>query len=101
MLSDGTLLKKLSEHEPRASRKLFVLIGFLARSRYILGKLFSREPSGSIALDQKFRLQMKCLEVICSYLTRSWTYVFVIVKTNAFGIDGGRLVLGLFYMLNM
>ena len=39
---------------------------------------------------------MKCLEVICSYLTRSLTYVFVIVKTNAFGIDGGRLVLGLF-----
>ena len=27
-------------------------------------------------------------EVICSYLTRSWTHVFVIVKTNAFGIDG-------------
>ena len=44
---------------------------------------------------------MKCLEVFCSYLTRSWTHVFVIVKTNAFGIDGGRLVLGLFYILNM
>ena len=29
------------------------------------------------------------------------THVFVIVKTNAFGIDGGRLVLGLFYSLNM
>ena len=27
--------------------------------------------------------------------------VIVIVKTNAFGIDGGRLVLGLFYILNM
>ena len=27
---------------------------------------------------------MKCLEVICSYLTRSLTHVFVIVKTNAF-----------------
>ena len=25
----------------------------------------------------------------------------VIVKTNAFGINGGRLVLGLFYVLNM
>ena len=36
---------------------------------------------------------MKCLEVICSYLTRSLTHVFVIVKTNAFGIDGGRFVL--------
>ena len=39
---------------------------------------------------------MKCLEVIYSYLTRSLTYVFVIVKMNALGIDGGRLVLGLF-----
>ena len=39
-------------------------------------------------LDQKFRLRMKSLEVICSYLTRSWTHVFVIVKMNAFGIDG-------------
>ena len=76
-----------------ASRKLFVPTGFLARSRYILEKLFSREPSGSIVLGQKFRLRMKCLEVICSYLTRSLTHVFVIVKTNAFGIDGGRLVL--------
>ena len=101
MLSDGTLLEKLSLHEPRASRNLFVLIGFLARSRYILEKLFSKEPSGSIALDQKFRLRMKCLKVICSYLTRSWTHVFVIVKTNAFGVDEGRLVLGLFNILNM
>ena len=82
-------------------RKLFVLIGFLARSRYILEKLFSRKPSGSIVLGQKFRLRMKCLEVFFSYLTRSLTHVFVIVKTNAFGIDGGRLVLGLFYILNM
>ena len=81
-----------------ASRKLFVLIGLLARSRYILEKLFSREPSGSIVLGQKFRLRMKCLEVICSYLTRSLTHVFVIGKTNAFGIYGGRLVLGLFYI---
>ena len=83
------------------SRKLVVLIGFLARSRYILEKLFSRKPSASIVLGQKFRLRMKCLEVICSYLIRSLTHVFVIVKTNAFGIDGGRLVLGLFYILNM
>ena len=81
-----------------ASRKLFVLIGSLARSRYILEKLFSRKPSGSNVLGQKFRLRMKCLEVICFFLTRSLTHVFVIVKTNAFGIDGGRLVLGLFYI---
>ena len=80
------------------SRKLFVLIGSLARSRYILEKLFSRNPSGSIVLGQKFRLRMKCLEVICFFLTRSLTHVFVIVKTNAFGIEGGRLVLGLFYI---
>ena len=52
-------------------------------------------------LGQKFRLQMKCLEVICTYLTRSLTDIVVIVKTNAFGIDGGRLVIGLFYILNM
>ena len=84
-----------------ASRKLFVLIGFLARSRYILEKLFSREPSGSIVLGQKFHLLMECLEVICSYLTRSLTHVLVIVKTNAFGTDGGKLVLRLFYILNM
>ena len=83
------------------SRKLFVLIGFLARSPYILEKLLNRKPSGSIVLGQTFRLRMKCLEVICSYLTRSLTRVFVIVKMNAFGIDGGRLVLGLFYILNV
>ena len=39
---------------------------------------------------------MKFLEEICFYLTRSWIDIFVIVKTNVFGIDGGRLVLGLF-----
>ena len=83
------------------SRKLFVLIGFLAHSRYILEKLFSREPSGCIVLDKKNLFTDESLEVICSYLTRSWTHIFVIVKTNAFGIDGGRLVLGLFYILNM
>ena len=26
--------------------------------------------------DQKFRLRMKCSEVIFSYLTRSWTHIF-------------------------
>ena len=101
MLSDGTLLKSFPNMNREASRKLFVLIGFLARSRYILEKIFSREPSGSIVLGQKFCLRMQCLEVICSYLTRSLTHVFVTVKTNAFGIDGGRLVLGLFNILNM
>ena len=99
MLSDGTLLKSFPNMNREASRT--VLISFLARSRCILEKLFIREPSGSIVLSQKFRLRMKCLEVICSYLTRSLTHVFVIVKTNAFGIDGGRLVLGLFYILIM
>ena len=101
MLSDGTLLKSFPNMNREASRKLFVLIGFLAHSRYILKKLFSREPLGSIVLGQNFRSRMKCLKVICSYLTRSLTHVFVIVKTNAFGIDAGRLVLGLFYILNM
>ena len=76
MLSDGTLLKSFPNMNREASRKLFVLMDFLARSRYILEKLFSREPSGSIVLGQKFRLRMKRLEVICSYLTRSLTHVF-------------------------
>ena len=98
ILSAGTLVKSFPNMNREASRKLFVLIGFLARSRYILEKLFSRKPSGSIVLGQKFCLRMKCLEVICSYLTRSLTHMFVIVMTNAFGIDGGRLVLGLFYI---
>ena len=40
---------------------------------------------------------MKFLEEICFYLTRLRTHVFVIVKTNVFGIDGGRLVLSLFH----
>ena len=101
MLNDGTLLKSFPNMNREASRKLFVLTGFLARSWYILEKLFSRKPSDSIVLGQKFRLRMKCLDVICSYLTRSLTHFFVTVKTNAFGIDRGRLVLGLFYILNM
>ena len=41
---------------------------------------------------------MKFLEEICFYLTRSRNNIFVIVKTNVFGIDGGRLVLGLFHI---
>ena len=56
MLSDDALLKSFPNMNHEASRKLFVLIGFLGRSRYILEKLFSREPSDSIVLGQKFRL---------------------------------------------
>ena len=44
---------------------------------------------------------MKFLEEICFYLTRSRNNIFVIVKTNVFGIDGGRLVLGLFHISSM
>ena len=44
---------------------------------------------------------MKFLEEICFYLTRSWIDIFAIVKTNVFGIDGGRLVLGLFHISSM
>ena len=44
---------------------------------------------------------MKFWEEICFYLTRSWLDIFVIVKTNVFGIDGGRLVLGLFHFSSM
>ena len=60
-------------------------------------KAFQRKPSGSIVLDQNFRLLMKCFEEICFYLTISWDCE---VKTNAFGIEG-MLVLGLFYIWNM
>ena len=41
---------------------------------------------------------MKFLEEICFYLIRSWNDIFVIVKTNVFMFDGGRLVLGLFHI---
>ena len=41
---------------------------------------------------------MGFLEEICFYLTRSRNNILVIVKTNVFGIDGGRLVLGLFHI---
>ena len=40
---------------------------------------------------------MGFLEEICFYLTISRNNIFVIVKRNVFGIDGGRLVLGLFH----
>ena len=62
---------------------------------------FRRKPSGSIVLDQKFRSRIKCLGEIYFHLTKSWNHVFIIVKTNASGISGGRLVFGLFYILNM
>ena len=67
----------------RAENYLHWLAFLLARGTFYL---FSREPLGSIVLDQKFCLRMKCLEVICSYLTRSWTHVFVIVKTKSMGV---------------
>ena len=41
---------------------------------------------------------MKFLEEICFYLTRSRNHILVIAKTNIFGIDGGRLVLGFIYI---
>ena len=44
---------------------------------------------------------MKFLEEICFYLTRAWNDIFVIVKTNVFGIDRGRLVVGLFHISSM
>ena len=44
---------------------------------------------------------MKFLEEISFYLTRSRNDIFVIVKTNVFGIDGSRLVLGLFHISSM
>ena len=59
---------------------------FSARSRYMLDNVFSRE-----ALDQTFQLWIKHLEHIF-YLTSSGNHVFVIMKTNVFGIDGGMLV---------
>ena len=63
-------------------------------------KAFQQGTIGQHCVGPKISFTDEMFEVICSYLTRSWTHVFVIVKTNAFGIDGGRLVLGLFYILN-
>ena len=67
----------------------------------MLGKLFQQ---GTIAKHcvRKIKYElMKFLEEICFYLTRSQNNIFVIVKTNIFGIDGGRLVLGLFHISSM
>ena len=96
MLTDGTLLKRFLYIHTASEQKTTCLDWFSAHSRYISKKFFSREPSGSVVFDQRFRLWMKCFEEICFHLTRS-----EIVKTNACGIDGGRLVLGLLYSLNM
>ena len=102
MLSDGTLLKKLSLHEPRASRKLFLLIGFLARSRAVhFRKAFQQGTIGQHCVGPKISFTD---EMFGSNLFLSDKIVdsrFVTVKMNAFGIDGGRSVVGLFYILNM
>ena len=59
----------------------------------MLGKLFTRVPSVSNVLEKgKTPYLMKFLEEICFYLTRSRNGIFVIVKTNVFGIDEGRFV---------
>ena len=50
------------------------------------------------ALPIALRGPAKFLEEICFYLTRLRNDVFVIVKTNAFGIDGGLLLVGLFHI---
>ena len=39
---------------------------------------------------------MKFSEDICFYLPRSRNEFYVVVKKNAYGIDGGRCVLALF-----
>ena len=56
--------------------------------------LFARD-TGKESFSAGF---MKFSEDICFYLTRSRNNIFVNVPTNVFGIGGGRLVLGLFYI---
>ena len=53
MLSDGTLLKSFPNMNREASRKLFALIGFLARSRYILVKFFKQGTIGQHCVGPK------------------------------------------------
>ena len=48
-----------------------------------------------------FIFMVKCFEEICFYLTRLWNDFFLIVKSNISWIDGGRFVLGLFYILSI
>ena len=40
---------------------------------------------------------MEFLGEFCFYLIRLWNDIFVMVKVNVFGMDGGRLVLGVFF----
>ena len=97
---DSTLMKSFPTYTASEQKTIWI-DWFSARSRYILTKLFSREPYGKPCVGPKISFMEEMLEETCFYPTRSWNHVFVIVKTYAFGIDGGRLILGLFYVLNM
>ena len=63
----------------------------------MLGKLFKQGTLAKLCV----RKIKSVVDEICFYLTRSRNNIFVIVKTNVFGIDGGRLVLGLFHISSM
>ena len=100
MLTRWYPAEKLSLHTI-ASRKLFVLIA--ACSRYILESFPAGNHPASILRWTK-NFVCGCQNVwkkFVFYLTGLWNHVFMIVKMNAFGIDIGRLVLGLCYILNI
>ena len=65
---------------------------FAARLRYMLEKLFSRGPSGKHRVGPKFSFRDEMFGRNLLFLARSRNHVLVIVKTNIFEIDGGRLV---------
>ena len=99
MLPDGSLLKSFSKMYRERARKPISTNSFLLARGFILGKLFQQ---GTIAKHCVRKIKSVIDEILrrnfCFYLTRSQNNIFVIVQTNVFGIDGGRLVLGLFHI---
>ena len=68
----------------------------------MLGKLFQQ---GTVAKHCVRKIKSVVNVILRRNLflseTRSRNNIFVIVKTNVFGVDGGRLVLGLFHISSM
>ena len=101
MLSDGTLLKSSPKTNRKASRKLLVLIWLSCSFAVHFRKTFLQGTIGQHCVGPKLSFTDEMFGSNLFLSDKIVTHIFVIVKTNAFGIDGGRLVLGLFYILNM
>ena len=67
----------------------------------MLEKLFQQGTIAKHCVRKIKSVADEFLEEICFYLTRSRNDIFVTVKANVFGIDWGRLVLGLFHISSM